>query len=127
MITMIIDNLFSMYAVIPYLDKMEHLLSGIILCFVGQFMLNKMAKRKALSSLPSNIIIWFSFYVSVAVAGMWEIFEFAVDHVFGFASQSGSLTDTMLDIICGTAGAAGAVLYLFGKARRAPNSVENIR
>lgn len=126
-ITMMLANLFNMYAVIPKLDKIEHLMSGFIIFFVGQFILNKMAKSNGLSSLPSNIIIWFSFYFSVAMAGVWEIYEFTVDHLFGLVSQNGSLTDTMLDIICGTVGAVGAVLYLFYKARRAPNSVEETK
>lgn len=116
-ITMMFANLFGMYAVIPYLDKMEHLLSGVILFFAGQFILNKMAKSKGLSSLPSNIIVWFSFYFSVAMAGVWEIYEFTTDHLFGLTSQNGNLTDTMFDIICGTTGAVGGVLYLFYKAR----------
>lgn len=117
-ITMMLANLFSMYAVIPYLDKIEHLLSGVILYFVGQFTLIKMAKRKGLDSLPSNIINWFSFFFAVAMAGMWEIYEFAVDHLFGLHSQNGDLTDTMIDIICGTLSAVVASFYLFVKARR---------
>ncbi|MGZ9584371.1 hypothetical protein [Paenibacillus marinisediminis] len=125
-LTMMIANLFGMYAFIPHLDKIEHLLSGVILFFTGQFILNKMAKRKGLSSLPSNIVIGFSFFFSVAMAGVWEIYEFTVDHLFGLNSQNGSLTDTMLDIICGTTGAIGAVLYLFSRASRDPHSVEDI-
>ncbi|GKU77293.1 hypothetical protein [Paenibacillus sp. L3-i20] len=117
-ITMMLANLFNLYAVIPYLDKIEHLMSGFILFFVGQFLLSKMVKRNGLSSLPSNIFIWFSFYFSVAMAGVWEIYEFTVDHIFGLVSQNGSLTDTMIDIICGTVGAVGAVMYQFYNKRR---------
>lgn len=117
-ITMMLANLFNMYAVIPYLDKIEHLLSGVILFFVGQFILIKMAKRKGLGRMPFNIIIWFSFFFAVAMAGVWEIYEFVVDHLFGLHSQNGSLTDTMMDIICGTVGAVVASLYLLYKARR---------
>lgn len=117
-ITMMIANLFNMYAVIPYLDKMEHLLSGVILFFTGQFILNKMIRRKGLTSLPFNIVLWFSFYFSVAMAGVWEIYEFTVDYFFKLNSQNGSLKDTMMDIICGTLGAAAASIYVYMKARR---------
>lgn len=117
-ITMMLANLFNMYAVIPYLDKIEHLLSGVILFFVGQFILSKMAKRNGLGSLPSGIIIWFSFSFSVAMAGIWEIYEFLVDHLFGLNSQNGSLTDSMIDMICGTLGAIVAFFYWFYKAHR---------
>lgn len=114
-ITMMLANLFGMYGVIPYLDKIEHLLSGVILFFIGQFMVMKMVKRKGLDSLPSNIIIWFSFFFAVAMAGVWEIYEFTVDHLFRLKSQNGSLTDTMLDIICGTIGAAVTSIYFIAK------------
>ncbi len=117
-ITTMLANLFDMYAVIPYLDKIEHLLSGVILFFVGQYILIKMARRKGLRSLPSNIINWFSFSFAVAMAGMWEMYEFAVDHLFGLHSQNGSLSDTMIDMICGTLGAIVASFCLFYKARR---------
>lgn len=114
-ITMMLANLFGMYGVIPYLDKIEHLLSGVILFFVGQFMVMKMVKRKGLDILPSNIIIWFSFFFAVAMAGVWEIYEFTVDHLFSLRSQNGSLTDTMLDMICGTIGAAVTSFYFIAK------------
>jgi uncharacterized membrane protein YjdF len=77
-----------------------------------------MAKRKGLGGLPSNIIIWFAFLFAVAMAGMWEIYEFTVDHLFELHSQNGSLTDTMMDMICGTLGALVASFYLFIEARR---------
>ena len=117
-ITMMLANLFNMYAFIPYLDKIEHLLSGVILFFVGQFILIKMAKRKELGGVPSNIIIWFAFLFAVAMAGLWEIYEFTVDHLFGLHSQNGSLSDTMMDMICGILSAAVTALYLYNKARR---------
>lgn len=119
-ITMLLANLFKMYGVIPHLDKIEHLLSGVILFFVGQFILIRMAKRKGLGDLPSNIIIGFAFLFAVAMAGMWEIYEFMVDHLFGLNSQNGSLSDTMMDMICGTLSAAAAAFYLHNKARRKP-------
>lgn len=36
---MLLANLFGLYGVIPYCDKMEYLLSGVILCFVGLLVL----------------------------------------------------------------------------------------
>lgn len=69
----------------------------------------RMAKRKGLGDLPSNLIIWFAFFFAVAMA---------VDHLFGLHSQNGSLTDTMIDMICGTLSAVVASFYLYDKARR---------
>ena len=46
--------------------------------------------------------IFFSIAFSIAAAGVWEIWEFSTDQLFGFTSQNNSLIDTMGDIICGT-------------------------
>ncbi|WP_106766524.1 hypothetical protein [Paenibacillus faecalis] len=118
-LTMMFANLFSMYGVIPYLDKIEHLLSGIILAFVGLYLFQRMLQHQDKQvQLPGKIAIWFSFWFAVAMAGVWEVYEFTVDHLLGFNSQNGSLKDTMLDIICGIVGAIIASLYLKVKMKR---------
>jgi hypothetical protein len=122
-LTMLLANLFGLYDVIPYLDKVEHLLSGVILCFVGMLVLRRMIVSQRMTDFPTPIGIWFALFFSVAVAGCWEIFEFTTDRLFGLYSQNGSLVDTMVDIICGTFGAGGTALYLALKAERHPFSI----
>ncbi|WP_223068131.1 hypothetical protein [Paenibacillus caui] len=122
-IAMLLANLFGLYGVIPYLDKMEHLLSGVILCFVGLLILRKMIHRQGLTGFSTRIAVWFALFFSVAMAGCWEIYEFTVDRLFGLLCQNGSLFDTMVDIICGTIGAVGTALYLARKAKGHPFSI----
>ncbi|WP_373232714.1 hypothetical protein [Cohnella sp.] len=122
-VAMLFANLFGFYGVIPYLDKMEHVLSGVILCFVGLLVLRKMIQNQEVSQFSSRIGVWFALFFSIAMAGCWEIFEFTTDRLFGLLSQNGSLSDTMVDIICGTVGAAGTALYLAYKAKRHPLSI----
>ncbi|MBR2568767.1 MAG: hypothetical protein IKE34_06235 [Paenibacillus sp.] len=112
-LTMMVANMFSMYGFIPYLDKIEHLLSGVILAFVGMYLYSRLIKSHESPGMPAHKLgIWFSLWFAIAMAGVWEIYEFTVDHLFGLNSQNGSLTDTMLDMICGTIGAIIAALYL---------------
>lgn len=122
-IAMLLANLFNMYGVIPKLDKIEHLLSGVILVFVGLLVLGKIIRRLGMTEIAPRIAIWFALFFSIAMAGCWEIYEFTVDHLFGLVSQNGSLDDTMWDIICGTIGAVGAALYLAFKAKRSSQSL----
>ncbi|RAP78053.1 hypothetical protein [Paenibacillus montanisoli] len=124
-LAMLFANLFGLYGVIPYLDKIEHLLSGIILCFIGLLIIRKMIRKHRLNGFPSPIAIWFALNFAVAMAGCWEIWEFATDRLFGLSSQFG-LTDTMVDIICGTIGAAGTSCYLARKAKRHPLSILSV-
>lgn len=122
-ITMLFANLFGMYGVIPYLDKLEHLVSGVILVYFGLFIIHRLLQQHQIEKQQATVIsIWFSFLFSAAMAGMWEIYEFTVDHLFGLTSQNGSLTDTMLDIICGVIGALAVTIVLFIQSRSANHS-----
>lgn len=63
-----------------------------------------------------------SFCVALAVGALWEIFEYAMDTLFGFNMMKSGLPDTMGDLIVdavGAALAAGAgVVFLLGRAGR---------
>ncbi|TXK84273.1 hypothetical protein [Paenibacillus sp. N3.4] len=116
-VTMILANELGFYSVIPYLDKFEHLFSGVILCFVG-LLIYKKANGSEEKSVPNaRVALWLSLFFSIAMAGVWEIYEFTTDYFFGLNSQNGSLVDTMTDIICGTAGAIATTIYLTVKAK----------
>jgi uncharacterized membrane protein YjdF len=111
-LTMLFANAFGFYGLIPYLDKIEHLISGVILCFIGLIIFAKVSKIETPPIVPSSTAVWFSLFFSVAMAGCWEIYEFSTDHLFGLNSQNNSLPDTMADIICGAIGAVVISIYL---------------
>jgi uncharacterized membrane protein YjdF len=115
--TMFVANEFGFYSVIPYLDKAEHLFSGVILCFVGLVIYKKASEDGETAHPSAKAGVWFSLFFSVAMAGVWEIYEFTTDRLFGLDSQNGSLVDTMTDIICGTIGAVFTAVYLACKAK----------
>ncbi|WP_173109319.1 hypothetical protein [Paenibacillus qinlingensis] len=118
-VTMFLANEFGYYGVIPYLDKIEHLFSGVILCFIGLLIYSKASNHQEGAEHPSShVAVWLCLFFSIAMAGVWEIYEFATDHLFGLNSQNGSLLDTMTDIICGTSGAIVTACYLAVKARK---------
>lgn len=116
-LTMFLANEFELYRIIPFLDKFEHLLSGVILSFVGLLIFRNITKDEAAGRSQSKLAIWFTLYFAVAMAGIWEVYEFTADYLFGLNTQTGSLTDTMTDIICGAVGAAATAIYLFRKAK----------
>ncbi len=63
-----------------------------------------------------------SFCLAMTVGVLWEIFEYAMDTLFGFNMMKSGLPDTMGDFIVNTLGAALAamagVIYLLGRAGR---------
>lgn len=115
-ICMFMANEFGYYGKIPYLDKMEHLFSGVILCFVGIVVYQKINNQDDISEYTPTLI-WFSLFFAMAMAGFWEIFEFTTDQMFGLKSQMDSITDTMVDMICGTIGAILTSIYLAVKSK----------
>jgi uncharacterized membrane protein YjdF len=117
-VTMFMANEFGFYRVIPYLDKFEHLFSGVILCFVGLLIYKKASDREKTAVPGAKLAVWFSLFFSVAMAGVWEMYEFTTDRTFGLNSQNGSLVDTMTDIICGTIGAIVTCIYLASRAKQ---------
>lgn len=107
------SNYFAMmlnfYEIFPMFDLILHFISGTILFALGFFLFCK--KSPALKGIFLPLI--FSLCFSLSGAVIWEIYEFTVDSLFGLATQGGSLTDTMGDLIAGTFGAVLGALGLF--------------
>ena len=99
---MYLGNVFDFYIIIPMYDKILHLLSGLIIGLIGYILFLHLSNGSGGNSFKRYMPILFSIIFSIAAAGVWEIWEFSTDQLFGFASQNNSLHDTMWDIICGT-------------------------
>ncbi len=69
---------------------------------------------------PPLAISFLSFCVAMAIGGIWEIFEFAMDQLFGMNMQKSGLIDTMWDLIVDAIGALIAAItgYLYLKTPR---------
>jgi hypothetical protein len=85
----------------PYYDKVAHFASGIaiaLLGFLGVIFIDRFGKM----NLTEPFIVGFTIIFGLAMAAVWEIYEFAVDTFLGgsFAGrmQIGN-TDTMLDMV----------------------------
>jgi len=87
----------NFYQKVRLYDKALHIYGTAVvglLAFVIVYTLNY--TRKVRLSLP--FIGFFTFTFAMAMGGIWEIMEFAVDSVFGKTTQNG-LADTMWDLI----------------------------
>jgi len=54
---------------------------------------------------PPIAIAFLSFCVAMSIGAVWEIFEFAMDQLFGMNMQKSGLIDTMWDLIVDALGA----------------------
>lgn len=107
-----LGSALEFYQLIPYFDKFVHMLSGV---FVSVLCLGLYLCIRADAPLTRNerlLAILFVFLGSMAVAGLWEISEYAVHAVTGRDVQKVAATginDTMQDmIVC----LVGTLLYL---------------
>jgi len=99
---------FGLYSVLPGWDKAVHADSGVLLASAG------------LALLPPGARTWPRLLLvqacATALAATWEIVEFTSDTLFGTQAQHGN-TDTMTDVIAGTAGAAATLVAVTLVAR----------
>lgn len=103
----------SYYQRIWWWDIALHASSGLLLGILGfllVYILNE-SQRVEMHMRP-RFVAFFAFLFAVAVGAIWEIFEFAMDSLFGMNMQKpmlgdpSGLTDTMWDLIVDTLGAA---------------------
>ena len=108
----------SFYYTVPHWDTILHTFSGAMLGALGFSMIAVFYNTERIPvNLSPLFIAVFAFCFALALGGIWEIYEFTMDVVFGtnmqkFALNDGTLlagqaalSDTMKDIIVDTVGA----------------------
>ena len=107
------------YAKFIWWDVVLHTGSGLLLGIMGfllVYLLNQ--EEKIELHMKPNFVALFSFVFAVAMGAVWEIFEFAVDSLFGFNMQKSGLIDTMWDLIVDTLGALVIAMLGYGYMKR---------
>jgi uncharacterized membrane protein YjdF len=101
----------------PYYDKAAHMVSGISIALIG-FLGVIFLDRYRRMNLTPLFVVFFTVIFGMAIGGFWEIYEFAVDQIFGnprSVPMQIDLADTMWDMIADLAGSLivsiGAILY----------------
>ena len=108
----------DLYKTVPYFDKTVHFCSGVFSALVGHYALVYFKVNKSPKLFKAMFIMLFS----IAIAVLWEFFEFGCDKLLGQSMQqliSVGVDDTMFDLICATIGAG-----LGGYLLTIPNFVE---
>lgn len=87
-------------------DTLLHTFSGFLLGILG-FLLAHVLNEKRQISLHMNpgFVALFAFMFALGTGALWEIFEFAMDQLFGLNMQKSGLVDTMVDLIVDAIGA----------------------
>lgn len=99
-------------------DVALHTTSGLLLGIFGFLLVYVLNENDRVDlHMRPRFVALFAFLFAVAVGAVWEIFEFAMDQLFGANMQKpmlgdpSGLTDTMWDLIVDTLGAAAISLF----------------
>ncbi len=88
-------------------DAVLHTGSGFLLGVLGFLLVYVLNERPdADVHMRPRFVALFAFMFAVGMGALWEIFEFAMDEIFGMNMQKSGLVDTMWDLIVDTVGAA---------------------
>ena len=105
--SLFLGETLSYYERFAWWDTALHFSSGLLLGVFGfllVYVLNE-HERVAMRLHPFFVAL-FAFVFAVAMGGLWEIFEFTMDLVFGLGMQKNGLPDTMWDLTFATISAA---------------------
>lgn len=81
-------------------DVVLHTGSGFLLGIAGFLLVYVLNKEERVQvHMKPGFIALFSFTFAMALGGLWEILEFAMDGIFGLNMQKSGLVDTMWDLI----------------------------
>lgn len=116
--TLFLGEIVDFYGRFWWWDVILHTGSAIAFGIFG-FVLIFMLFEGDRFAAPPGAIAFLSFCVALAIGAVWEIFEFAMDQLFGLNMQKSGLVDTMWDLIVDALGALFAAIsgHLYLKSR----------
>lgn len=108
-----LGSVYNLYYKWPGYDKLMHFISGIITSFLAVIILVKNGKYS--KNIFFNIIFIIS--ITMAIAGLWEFFEYICDNLFNRDAQrvmATGINDTMQDMIVAFLGSIlFSIIYAF--------------
>ncbi|MBC7142492.1 MAG: hypothetical protein H5U18_10110 [Rhodobacteraceae bacterium] len=111
--TIFLGEAFDFYNRLWWWDILLHGGSALAFGLIG-FLFAFMLFEGDRYAAPAWAIAFVSFCFALSIGAMWEIFEFAMDQLFGLNMQKNGLVDTMGDLIVDTLGAGiGATAGFF--------------
>ena len=131
--SLFLGELHGYYTRFWWWDIVLHTTSGLLLGIVGFLMVYILNEDpRAQVHLRPTFVAVFAFMFAVTLGAIWEIFEFSMDQFFGMNMQkpmlgdASGLTDTMIDLVVDTLGAAFISLVGWWHIKRGKHSIFDV-
>lgn len=111
--TIFLGSIASFYLNHKWWDSTMHFYKGILVGFIGIALYKRFIPDVVRKDVSRWIVFLFVLSLSVTAGVLWEIYEFAGDQTFTHTMQLGGNTDTMYDLLCGTAGGLPVAIYAY--------------
>ena len=116
--TLLLGEVWEFYERFWWWDIAMHGASALGFGLIG-FVLVFMMFQGDRFAAPHAAVAFFGFCFAVAIGAGWEVFEYAMDRIFGLNMQKSGLDDTMgdlmVDFVGAAVGAAAGWAYLRGR------------
>ncbi|WP_212523972.1 hypothetical protein [Actibacterium sp. MT2.3-13A] len=116
--TIFLGEVFDFYERYWWWDVLLHGGSAVAFGLIGLLFVLFLFEGDRYAAPPWALAM-IAFTFAVSIGAVWEVFEFAMDQLFGLNMQKSGLTDTMWDLIVdmagGLLGSVAGFLYLKGR------------
>lgn len=113
--TIFLGSIASFYLHFTWWDTTLHFYKGLFIGVVSIAIYKAFLPERMRRELSQWLLFLFVFSLPVVASAFWEIYEFTGDQFFTHTMQRGGNTDTMYDIIAGTAG--GLIVAVYARIR----------
>lgn len=126
--SLFLGEVYGYYTRFWWWDIALHTSSGLLLGIVGFLLVHVLNETDDVGlNMKPGFVAFFAFLFAIGVGAVWEIFEYAMDTLFGtnmqkpMGSDPSGLTDTMWDLIVDTLGAFVISVSGYGYLKSAGN------
>lgn len=85
-------RLWSLYYLLEHWDKLLHFCGGVIFALLGSYLPVLLNPR---NRNDYRLRLFFGFFFSVAIAGLWELYEFGADQLLGMDMQRDTIVSSL--------------------------------
>ena len=92
-----LGHCWKLYYTVPIWDKLLHISGGVMFAILGAYLFDLLAKKNALPIVR----ILFTLCFSIAIAVLWEFFEFGADIFLGMDMQDDTIIHSLTSYLLG--------------------------